>query len=176
MKKTMNILLALMIFSMSTVFAKEINKEEAIKGAEKTEGEFKDKNATLRRDFDYAYGYVIFETIGKGAHIIGFAGGKGVVYEQGEQVGFANMKQVTFGATIGGQAYSQVIFFEDEAAMNSFKENKLEVSAQVSAVAATAGTGITAPYKNGIKIYTNIKGGLMAEASAGGQKIKYESN
>jgi len=57
--------------------------------------------------------------------------------------------------------------------LDRFKENKIEFSAQASAVAATAGASANVKYQNGIMIFTQIKGGLMYEASVGGQKFKF---
>ena len=125
--------------------------------------------------FSSAYGYAIFPNIGKGAIGIGGAAGNGAVWEHGKLIGMASMKQVTIGFQFGGQAYREVIFFEDQASMDRFKQNNVEISAQVSAVAATAGASANASYKNGVLIFTQTKGGLMYEASVGGQKFKFTS-
>jgi lipid-binding SYLF domain-containing protein len=104
---------------------------------------------------------------------VGGASGNGIVYEKGKIVGKANMSQVTLGFQFGGQAYRELVFFESKAALDRFKENKVEFSAQASAVAATKGASANAKYTDGIMIYTQQKGGLMYEASVGGQKFKY---
>jgi lipid-binding SYLF domain-containing protein len=83
------------------------------------------------------------------------------------------MTQATVGFQFGGQAYREVIFFEDKKTLDQFKENKIEFSAQVSAVAAKAGASGNVKYSSGILIFTQQKGGLMYEASVGGQKFKY---
>lgn len=88
-------------------------------------------------------------------------------------IGKAKLAQVSIGFQWGGQAYREVIFFENRAAMDRFKENRLEFSAQASAVAATAGASANVKYADGVMIFTQIKGGLMYEASIGGQKFKY---
>ncbi len=79
----------------------------------------------------------------------------------------------TVGFQAGGQAYKEIIFFKNKEAMDRFKDNKFEVAAQVSAVAATKGASADAKYNNGVMIYTMQKGGLMYEASVGGQKLKF---
>lgn len=124
--------------------------------------------------FKTAYGYVIFPNIGKGALVVGAAGGKGTVYENGKSIGWAKMKQVTVGAQAGGQAYREVIFFETKDALNRFKENKFEFSAQMSAVAAKAGASANAKYTDGVLVFTEERGGLMLEASLGGQKFTFK--
>ena len=86
----------------------------------------------------------------------------------------AKLSQVTIGFQAGGQAYSEIIFFESADAMSDFKKNKVELSAQVSAVAVTAGASADAKYKDGVMVFTMAKGGLMYEASVGGQKFKFD--
>ena len=144
--------------------------------------------------FDDAYGYAVFPTIGKGGIGIGGARGTGHVYEKGAHVGDATMTQLTVGLQLGGQAYSQIIFFEDERAFKEFTSGNFEFGAQATAVALTAGasaqagTGGTSSsasgkqsnattageYQHGMAVFTVAKGGLMYEASIGGQKFKYK--
>jgi lipid-binding SYLF domain-containing protein len=111
--------------------------------------------------------------VGKGGIGIGGAAGNGAVFKDGILIGMAKMTQVTIGFQWGGQAYREVIFFETKADLDRFKENRLELSAQASAVAVTAGASANAKYKNGVMIFTQAKGGLMYEASIGGQKFKF---
>jgi len=145
--------------------------------------------------FDKSYGYALFPTIGKGGIGIGGAHGSGRVYVKGAHVGDTSMTQVTLGLQLGGQAYSQIIFLEDERAFNEFTGGNFEFSAQATAVAITAGasassstTGNTAgasggknnaalagAYQKGYAIFTVAKGGLMYEASIGGQKFSYKA-
>lgn len=125
--------------------------------------------------FDNSAGYVIFPNVGKGAIGVGGAAGDGIVYEQGKAVGKAKMKQVTVGFQLGGQAYREVIFFENKAALDKFKEGDFELSGQASAVAVTKGASVDAKYRDGIMIFTEEKGGLMYEASVGGQKFGYNA-
>ncbi len=123
--------------------------------------------------FEKSYGYVIFPNVGKGAIGVGGAAGNGIVYENGTAIGSAKMKQVSVGFQFGGQAYREVIFFENKAALDRFKENKFEFAAQVSAVAATKGASANVKYNDGVMVFTQEKGGLMYEASVGGQKFDY---
>jgi hypothetical protein len=144
--------------------------------------------------FAKCYGYAVFPTIGKGGLGVGAAHGSGRVYEQGKYVGDATMTQVTIGLQAGGQAYSQIIF-EDKRALDEFTSGNFEFGAGVSAVAITAGvsgsagtTGSSAgasggkndadtkgQYHKGMAVFTVAKGGLMYEASLGGQKYKYQA-
>jgi len=145
--------------------------------------------------FKDSYGYAIFPTIGKGGIGIGGAHGKGKVYRSGKVAGDTSMTQLSIGWQLGGQAYSQIIFFQDKRAYNEFTSGNFEFGAQASAVAITAGAqaqagtgGATASaspggsagaqaktnYHKGMAVFTRAKGGLMYEAAIGGQKFSYK--
>jgi lipid-binding SYLF domain-containing protein len=123
--------------------------------------------------FSASYGYVVFPTIGKGGAGIGAASGDGRVYEKGAYIGDARVTQLTIGAQLGGQTFSEVIFFETKDALDRFKQDKFEWSAGLSAVAAAEGASKDAKYTQGVAVFTLAKKGLMAEASVGGQKFKF---
>lgn len=145
--------------------------------------------------FESCYGYAVFPTIGKGGIGIGGAYGTGQVYAQGKPTGTAKMFKGTIGFQFGGQAFSQMIFFEDKRAFEEFTSGNFEFDAGVSAVAITAGVqakagteGATAgasagpatgtqaktTYHKGMAVFVHTKGGLMYEATVGGQKFSYE--
>jgi lipid-binding SYLF domain-containing protein len=134
---------------------------------------FKAKDPRVAKAFDEAHGYVVFPTVGKGAIGIGGARGKGWVYEQGQRIGKATLTQVTIGFQLGGQAYSEVIFFKDDAALENFKRGHLKLDAQASAVALTERVSADLAYRHGVAIVTRAEGGLMYEASVGGQKLSF---
>jgi lipid-binding SYLF domain-containing protein len=135
---------------------------------------FEKADSGLKKLFATAEGYVVFPSVGKGGLVIGAAHGTGLVYEKGKLAGRAALTAVTVGAQIGGQAFSEVIFFETTNALAQFKESKLEMSAQLSAVVAAEGASQNAKYQDGVMVFTKVKSGLMAEASVGGQKFKFE--
>ena len=140
-----------------------------------------------------AYGYAVFPTIGKAGVGVGGAYGKGRVYEKGKYVGDTSMAQITVGFQLGGQAYSEIIFFEDQRALKDFTGGNFEFGADASVVAITAAAGAkasttgssagasggkkdaatTGRYQKGMVTFTVAKGGLMYEASIGGQKFSY---
>lgn len=144
--------------------------------------------------FGNSYGYAVFPTIGKGGIGIGGAHGKGRVYARGAYVGDTSMTQLTVGLQLGGQAYSQMIFFQDKRAFDEFTSGNFEFGAQATAVAITAGASAQAStggtgtgasgtqrhaktageYQKGMAVFTVAKGGLMYEASIGGQKFNYK--
>lgn len=145
--------------------------------------------------FDSAYGYAVFPTIGKGGIGIGGAHGGGRVFVQGKAVGVTKVTQLSVGFQLGGQAFSQIIFFEDQRAFEDFSSGNFELGATASAVAITAGasasatttgtgagasggrkdaTTVGAGYHKGMAVFTIAKGGLMYEASVSGQKFSYK--
>jgi len=136
---------------------------------------FEDQDSTIKKWFETAHGYAIFPSVAKAGLVVGGAGGKGQVYEKGEHVGYATLSQGTFGLQAGAQEYSEVIFFKDKYALGSFQKGNFELSAQASAVAIEEGASSTADYNNGVAIFTCVAGGLMAEASVGGQKFSYQA-
>ncbi len=135
--------------------------------------DFKDADAGFSRWMDRSAGYAIFPSVGKGAIGIGGAHGDGLVYEDGAVIGTSAMSQATIGFQLGGQVFSEVIFFEDEADIDRFTTGKFEFGAQASAVAATAGAAAGTEFTNGMAIFLHSKGGLMYEASIGGQKFNF---
>jgi lipid-binding SYLF domain-containing protein len=143
-------------------------------GALATVTAFQEKDPDMASFFEKAHAYVVFPTIGKGGVGIGGAYGKGVLFQGGQAVGEASLSQVTIGFQWGGQAYSEIIFFETEADTDRFRRSNFEVAAQASAVAATLGASRDVSYEGGVAIFTMAKGGLMYEATVGGQKFKFE--
>lgn len=144
--------------------------------------------------FDSAYAYALFPTIGKAGFVVGGAYGEGRVYRGGEVIGDTSMTQATIGFQLGGSGFSQVIFFEDQRALNEFTKGGFEFGADAQAVALTAAVGGSAKssgssatasggknnadtigtYYKGMATFTITKGGLMYEASVGGQKFTFK--
>ena len=166
----------LLVFGLVSraVAAETIDVTKDVKEAQETIAVFKKADPDLSRFFDSAVGYVVFPTVTKGAVGVGGAAGSGVVFEKGKAIGKASLTQVTVGAQIGGQTYSEIIFFETAPPFADFKKGTLALAAQVSAVAASKGASANANYQNGVAVFTAGKGGLMAEASVGGQKFSFE--
>ena len=134
---------------------------------------FKEKDSGLTKVFAGSAGYVVFPTVAKGGFGIGGARGKGYVYERGHLIGRSTLTQLTVGLQAGGQAYSEVIFLKDSAALENFKRGKLKLDAQASAVALTERASADLAYRDGVAIVTMAEGGLMYEASVGGQKLSF---
>ena len=186
MKKLISTLFLLLILLWQPVIADDISDTLKI---------FRDAGESSQF-FNNNYGYAVFPTIGKAGFVVGGAHGKGQVYAQKKHVGETSMTQVTVGFQLGAQGYSQIIFFEDKRAFEEFTSGNFEFGATAQAVAITAGasaststTGNSASasggknnantasggYHKGMAVFTVAKGGLMYEASIGGQKFSYKA-
>jgi len=151
-------------------------KEEDIAKGQAAVDALLESSPKMQRYFDAAAGYVVIPTVGKAGLGIGGARGKGLLYEGGQPTADVTMTQLSIGFQAGGQAYSEFIFFEDASSLEQFKKGNYELGAQASAVAITVGASADAGYESGVAIFTQAKGGLMYEASVGGQKFKVESH
>jgi lipid-binding SYLF domain-containing protein len=134
---------------------------------------FQATSPRTQRLFGTAYGYAVFPSVDKGAAGVGVAEGKGLVYQGGVLVGRAKLTQVTVGAQLGGQSYSEVVFFESPRALEEFKDGKTALSAGLSAVAAADSASAEAKYQHGVVVCTMDRSGLMFEASVGGQHFAF---
>lgn len=152
-------------------------------------------SAITRPFFQNAYGYVVFPKVGKGASGVGGAFGKGQVYRGGKVTGQSSLFQLSVGLQLGGEAFSEIIFFQDKRAYDEFTRGDFAFDATVSAVAITAaaqaqagttgkssgasvgpqsGKQLAAGYVKGMAVFTHVKGGLMYEVSVGGQKFTFK--
>lgn len=138
-----------------------------------TISDFRKKDPSIQKFFDGSVGYAVFPTIGKGAIGIGGAHGTGELIVGGKAIGKVSMTQVTIGLALGGQSYSEIIFFEKQETLDGFKKNDFAFAAQASAVALASGAAFNARYRDGVAVFTVAKGGLMGEASVGGQKFSF---
>lgn len=164
---TVAIVLTIGLSAIASPRASDVHDaDETIKLLKKTD-------PSLSQFFKSSAGYAVFPSVGKGALGLGGAHGGGIVYDHGKPVGKTSLTQVTIGLQVGGQAYAEIIFFEGEKVLSDFKAGNFEFSGQVSAVAVRAGASANAGYRNGVAVFTATKGGLMFEASVGGQKFSY---
>lgn len=179
------VILLLLFASQSTAFADSHAKTIAIY----------ESSPGVKPFFESAYGYAVFPTVGKGAIVVGVTYGRGKVYRGGTATGTVELNKMTLGFQLGGQAFSQMVFFEDERAYNEFTTGSFDFDFNVSAVAITAGvqasagslgatagasigpatgTQAGAEYYKGMAVFVHAKGGLMFEASIGGQRFNFK--
>lgn len=187
MKFILRLMFAVLLVSLFVVSAWSDEYSETTKMFE---------DAGIGEMFKTAHGYALFPTIGKGGFVVGGAYGKGRVFEQGHYIGNASMAQATIGFQLGGTGFSQVVFFQDKRALSEFIGGKFEFGAEAQATVLTVAAGATANtggssatasggknnaaigssgYNRGMATFTITKGGLMYEASIGGQKFSFTS-
>ncbi len=128
----------------------------------------------LAQMFQNSTAYAIFPNVGKGAYVIGGASGNGVVYQNGNVIGYADLKQVDIGLQAGGKSFVEVLFFENQAALDRFKSGTYELGANASAVILDKGASKDIDFQDGVAVVTKPKEGLMAGVSVGGQRFSFQ--
>lgn len=172
--RTLKSITALFAMLFCVVVMAQTEKDQKIMNdAEQAKQTLMKKDSGLEEFFNSSAGYVIFPNVGKGGLIVGGASGNGVLYENGVPVGMADLKKLNIGLQAGGQALTEIIFFETEEDVAEFKDGDFEFAAGVSAVAVNSGVAANAKYKNGVAVFALPKAGLMADATVGGQKFGY---
>ena len=171
----MSAVLAILLSGCQTAPKTEAEKDDLEMQAESTVVTFKTLDPQMKTFFDSAQGYAVFPTIGKGGLGVGGAYGKGVLYENDKVVGYCDLSQGSIGFQIGGQGYSEIIFFQTKHTLATFKAGEFAFAAQASGVAVKAGASADASYTAGVAVFTRPQGGLMGEAAIGGQNFTYEA-
>jgi lipid-binding SYLF domain-containing protein len=146
-----------------------------VRGVDETIASFKQKDSTIEALFAKSAGYVVMPTIGEGGFIVGGGHGTGEAFEGGTYVGRVTINELTLGAQIGGQSYSQVIFFETPVDFKRLKDGQFQFGAEVTAVAADQGAAKNTAFKDGVATFIMPKKGLMAAAAVGGQKLDFQA-
>ncbi len=176
LKHAVKLVTILGLLSSSAAFAFEPDTSDALQlDVAKAILDVKKADPGIETFFENSAGYAVFPKVGKGGIGVGGAYGKGLVIAGDKAVGRTSLSQVSIGLQLGGQVYAEFIFFKDEVALKSFERGNFEFGAQASAVAVSAGASADADYDKGVAIFTHVGGGLMAEASVGGQKFTYEN-
>lgn len=152
------------------------NDSYYMSAADSTVSRFKLKDPSMTRFFTDSHGYAVFPKITKGGAGLGAAHGEGgVVYEKGNHVGYAEMTQVTVGAQLGGQSFSEIVFFQTPGAFADFKAGRTKFSGNASAVWSESGSAAANDYREGVAVFAMPISGAMLEASIGGQEFKYRA-
>jgi lipid-binding SYLF domain-containing protein len=132
------------------------------------------KDPGLKQLLKKSYAYAIFPNVGKAGLVIGGSYGRGAVYEKGKLVGYATIGQTTIGVQVGGITFTEVLAFENRQAFDRFKQGGVKFAAGASAVLVKAGAAGQADYEKGVIALAYSKGGMLLEASIGGQKFKFK--
>ena len=134
----------------------------------------KAQDSSLQAFLDKAYGYAIFPEVGKGAAGVGGAYGKGEVYERGKKIGYCDLSQATIGLALGGQQFTEILAFENKAALDAFKKGELKFAAQATGTALKSGASANAKFTDGVSVLTANEQGFMGEAAVGGQTFSFQ--
>jgi lipid-binding SYLF domain-containing protein len=174
MKQILNIGIVAAAAALALAATQTAYAEDEQAKAEQAIANFKKADPTLKNFFDKAEGYAVFPSVGEGGFIVGAEHGRGLLYEKGKATGKLSLTLVDIGAQVGGTAFSEVIFFQNAAALKNIKQSKYEMSAQVKATVAASGAAANAKYERGVAVFTLPKSGVMVAAAIGGQKFKFE--
>jgi lipid-binding SYLF domain-containing protein len=135
---------------------------------------FKNEDPSLTQLMQKSVGHAVFPEVGKAGFIAGASYGKGEAFEGGKKIGYADITQATVGLQAGAQSFSELIVFLTPEELQKFKMNQFSFAANASAIAAKAGAAATADASHGAVVFVRTKGGLMAEASIGGQRFRFQ--
>src|SRR5437867_9573651 len=175
-KKRVIVVMALAMGLVAGCSTGSVTKEEGdalFKKAQASRQEWNTVDPQFEAFAKKGYGYAFFPEITKGGLVFGGARGRGVVYEKGQHIGYADLTQISAGFQAGLQDYSQLIVFENQAAMDKFKRNEIDFGANASAVYGDTGAAMSAQFVDGVAVFVRPTRGAMAEASLGGQQITY---
>lgn len=170
---TLLVALTLVLPACRTAPATQADRDQLHDEVQTTMQSFIRQDPTIEDQFRDAYGFAVFPNVGKGGAIVGGGFGRGEVYEQGELIGYASLTQGTFGATLGGRSFRQVVFFEDREALEHMLDGRLSFTAGASAVAMDQGAARQARYRDGVLVFVQDTGGLMVDAAVGGQNFEF---
>lgn len=149
-------------------------RESLLAKANATLQEFKAADPSLEQFFNSSHGYAVFPSVGTGAFIVGGGYGRGIVYEGGRPIGYADITSGSIGLQAGGQGYSEIIFFQTEDVMNKFKDGTLSFAADANAVLVESGAAAATNFRNGVAVFIRDQSGAMVAAAIGGQQFDYE--
>jgi lipid-binding SYLF domain-containing protein len=162
-----------LISGCSTAPKDEGDAQKLDANADATLAGYKAKDPSIQALLDKSVGYAIFPDIGKGGWIVGGSYGRGQVYEGGKMIGYADISEVSAGFQWGAQNFSEMLIFMKQSDLDAFKQKDFSVGANVSAVALSSGAAAKTDPSKGVVALVDTKGGLMAEAALGGQRMRF---
>jgi lipid-binding SYLF domain-containing protein len=169
------IVVTALLVGCATAPASRAEQDTLLAEASSTMQQMRAQDPSLADLVRRGYGYAVFPKVTKGGLIVGGAHGQGVVYEQGRHIGYSDLSQASVGLQAGAQTFSELLVFEDKAAMDRFKAGSLNFGADASAVVLESGVATNATFVDGVAVVVNPIGGAMLEASIGGQKFSYQA-
>jgi len=151
-------------------------QKQLVNDSEATLKDMEIADSTSADKVNQAYAYAVFPNVGKGAVGIGVGSGNGDVYLQGgKYIGAAHLTIGTVGLALGGESYKELILFENKNALSDFENNSLKFDANASGVALQSGSAASNKFEKGILVFKQTTGGLMGDASIGGQQFTFKA-
>ena len=136
--------------------------------------EMRAKDPGINQVLGSAYAYAVFPDVGKGGFIVGAAGGRGMLYEQGRATGNVKIQQGSFGAQAGAQTFAELVVLHDQAEVNKLKSGHFDLGGNASAVVIKTGGGLATETARGQTVFVMPRGGAMVDVSVAGQRIMFE--
>jgi len=180
MKSTMGMALVLtvvagLLVGCATAPASRADKQALLAESAATQQRMSAEDPRVAALVQRGYGYAMFPSVTKGGLVVGGAHGQGVVYERGRHVGYADLSQASVGLQAGGQTFSELLVFENKAAMDRFKAGQLTFTGDASAVVLKTGVATDVKFIDGVAVVVSPIGGAMVEAALGGQQFTYQA-
>jgi len=169
------IVVAGLLGSCATAPASREDKAQLVAEARSRLQQMSTEDPTLEALVKKGHGYALFPNIGKAGLVVGGAYGRGVVYEQGQHSGYSDLTQGSVGLQVGGQSFSELLVFENKAALDRFKAGQFGFAADASAVVLKSGAAMNANFVDGVAVVVQPIGGVMVEAAIGGQQFTYQT-
>lgn len=152
--------------------AAEVDKEATAALAQ-----FQSETSGAENLVNNAKGILVCPKITKGGFIVGVESGKCAMQVGGETVEHYRTSAAKVGLLAGGQTYSMIMVFNDQAALDKFRTGDREWEVGVDASVAVAKTGAggsldTTTLQNDIVAFVFGEKGLMADLSLEGSTFK----
>jgi len=176
MRNTLISLLLLVVIAAGCATVPETKESKNVLSSQVDEAiaVFKTRDPSIDKFFTQSYGYAVYPKVGKLAFVLGGAGGRGEVYEQGQLVGYSRLSQASLGFSFGGELWREIIFFRDKSDLDRFRAGpEYTFAAQATGIALEEGVAAKADYRDGMAVFITSDKGLMVDASLGGQKFAY---
>jgi lipid-binding SYLF domain-containing protein len=168
-------LLVGLLSSCATAPASREDKTALVAEANTRLQQMRAADPTLGALIQRGYGYALFPDVGKAGLGVGGAYGRGVVYAQGQHIGYSDLTQGTVGLQVGGQSFSELLVFETKSALDRFRAGGIGFAADASAVVLKSGVATNVPFVDGVAVVVHPIGGVMVEAAVGGQQFTYQT-
>jgi lipid-binding SYLF domain-containing protein len=166
-------LLVLLALGCATAPETKEGREDLVAEARQALARMETSDPSLGPRLQHSHAYAVFPGVGQGGFIVGATYGRGVVFRGGEVIGYADLKAGQVGLVAGGQAFEELVIFQDAGALTRMVNQGLSFEASATATALKAGVAGSVPFREGIAVFVKPRAGLMASVAIGGQEIDF---